>query len=185
MRAPGARGYRLVYLYKADGGPHVCLLFAFRNCPIATPHRASEVHSRGGPDFKGIAPPNHLRTRGSGWITSIQIRRSIRLRTRATWTKKWILGGAIFSAHFALTRSKDLLACPVLIHSDSAAARLEANFAAQPGSSPYGALSEPKWVLHNHVAAVLRSGEQRSARASPGPSATGSPFYYAASSKNA
>jgi len=56
----------LVYVCKPGGGPHVCLLFAFRNCPIATPHRASEVHSRGGPDFKGIAPPNILRTRGSG-----------------------------------------------------------------------------------------------------------------------
>ena len=44
----------------------MCLLFAFRNCPIATPHGASEVHSRGGPDFKGIAPPNILRTRMRG-----------------------------------------------------------------------------------------------------------------------
>jgi len=33
---------------------------------MATPHGASEVHSRGAPDFKGIAPPNILRTRGSG-----------------------------------------------------------------------------------------------------------------------
>ena len=55
-----------VYVDKADGGPHVCPLFAFRNGPIATPHGVTEVHSRGGPDFKGIAPPNILRTRGSG-----------------------------------------------------------------------------------------------------------------------
>jgi len=87
-RAPGARGYRLVYLYKADGGPHVCLLFAFRNCPIATPYGASEVHSRGGPDFKGIAPPNTLRTRGSGRINSLQIRLPFGLRTWATLTEK-------------------------------------------------------------------------------------------------
>jgi len=44
----------------------VCPLFAFRNGPIATLHGASEIHSRGGPDFKEIAPSNILRTRGSG-----------------------------------------------------------------------------------------------------------------------
>jgi len=65
LRAPGARGYRLVPLYKADGGPLVRPLFAFRNGPIATPSGASEEHSRGAPDFMGIAPPNILRTRGS------------------------------------------------------------------------------------------------------------------------
>jgi len=74
----------LVYVYKPGGGLHVCLLFAFRNCPIATPHGASEVHSRSGPDFKGIAPSNILRTRGSGRINSLQIRLSIGMRTRAT-----------------------------------------------------------------------------------------------------
>jgi len=56
----------LVYVYKPGGGPHVRPLFAFRNCPIATPHGASEVHSWEDPDFKSIAPPNILRTRGSG-----------------------------------------------------------------------------------------------------------------------
>jgi len=56
----------LVYLYKARGILLVRPLFAFRNCPIATPHEASEIHSRGGPDFKGITPPNILRTRRSG-----------------------------------------------------------------------------------------------------------------------
>ena len=44
----------------------VCPLFAFRNRPIATPHGTSEVHSRGGPDFKRIAPPNILTSRMRG-----------------------------------------------------------------------------------------------------------------------
>jgi len=83
-RSAGPTVPLLFYVYKADGGPHVCLLFAFRNCPIATPHGASEVHSRSGPDFKVIAPSNILRTRGSGRINSLQIRLSIGLRTRAT-----------------------------------------------------------------------------------------------------
>ena len=135
MRAPGARGYRLVYVYKPGGGPHVCPLFAFRNCPIATPHGASEIHSRGGPDFKGIAPPNILRTRGSGRIKSIQIRVSIGLRTWATWTKKSIAARARFSAQSAGNHCKDRPACPDQIHSDRAAARLEANFAVQSGSA--------------------------------------------------
>ena len=83
-RSAGPTVPLLFYVYKADGGPHVCPLFAFRNCPIATPHGASEVHSRGAPDFQGIAPSKVLRTRGSGWINSIQIRLSIWLRTWAT-----------------------------------------------------------------------------------------------------
>jgi len=40
----------------------VCQLFAFRNQLIATPRAASELHSRGGLDFQGIARPNILRT---------------------------------------------------------------------------------------------------------------------------
>jgi len=58
------RGPYLVplYLYKSRGGPHVCLIFAFRNKSIAMPRAASELHSRDGPDFKGIARPNILRT---------------------------------------------------------------------------------------------------------------------------
>jgi len=118
LLAPGARGYGLVPLYKADGGPHVCLLFTFRNCPIATRHGDSEIHSRGAPDFKVIAPPNHLRTGGSGRINSRQLRRKIGLRTRATWTKKWTAGRARGSAHSDDKQSKDLLACPDEIHAD-------------------------------------------------------------------
>jgi len=56
------RGSYLVPLYEARGGPQVCLLFAFRNQPIATPRAASELHWRDGPHFKGIARPNILRT---------------------------------------------------------------------------------------------------------------------------
>jgi len=115
----------LVPLYKADGGPLVRPLFAFRNCPIATPHRASEVHSRSGPDFKGIPPSNILRTRGSGRINSIQIRLFSRLRTWATLTKKWIAALARFSAHSAGKHSKDLHAHPDQIHSDRGAAHRE------------------------------------------------------------
>ena len=57
------RGSYLVHNFKADGGPHVCLLFAFRNQPIATPHAASELQLRDDPDFKGIARPNILKIR--------------------------------------------------------------------------------------------------------------------------
>ena len=103
----------------------MCLLFAFRNGPIATPHGASEIHSRCGPDFKGIPPSNILRTRGSGRINSIQICRSITLRTWATLTKKSIAGRARVSAHSACKHSKDLLACPDQIHSDRGAAHRE------------------------------------------------------------
>jgi len=56
------RGSYLVPLCKARGGPQVCLLFAFRNQPIAAPRAASELHWRDGPHFKGIARPNILRT---------------------------------------------------------------------------------------------------------------------------
>jgi len=100
----------------------VCLLFAFRNCPIATPHGASEVHSRGGPDLKGIAPSNILRTCGSGRINSLQIRLAIGLRTRATLTKKSIAGRARISAPSSGKQSKDLHAHADQIHSDRGAA---------------------------------------------------------------
>ena len=62
MGSQSPRGSYPVHTIKADGGPHVCLLFAFRYQPIATPHAASELHSRDDPDFKGIARPNILRT---------------------------------------------------------------------------------------------------------------------------
>jgi len=100
----------------------VCLLFAFRNCPIATPHGASEIHSRGGPGFKGIAPSNILRTHESGRINSLQIRLSIGLRTRATLTKKSIAARARCSAHSAGKHCKDLHAHPDQIHSVRGAA---------------------------------------------------------------
>jgi len=125
MWALRARAGHTLHLYKARGILLVRPLFAFRNCPIATPHRASEVHSLSGPNFKGIPPSNILRTRGSGRINSIQIRRSSRLRTWATMTKKWIAALARFSAHSAGKHSKDLHAHPDQIHSDRGAAHRE------------------------------------------------------------
>jgi len=59
---------------------------------------------------------------GAARINSIQIRRSIGLRTWATLTKKSITGRARFSAQSACKHSKDLLACPDQFPSDRGAA---------------------------------------------------------------